>query len=206
MRLYISSPWALSGSQEATWHQQPPFFLCPPFASMVILSMMNQRNYFKPHSLIEGGEDGERELTRKKDCSVPTAPKVKRSRKKGKINSAVTSPSIKHTHTHAHTRMCIHTHTHLYTECCTFVTSFLIAAFMFIQTGLGTQSAYELKRTQTEWTVSSQLLSHLLSHLLTQSHLWVTQIIFGPHDLLRRCSINVCWINACICATYRHQA
>jgi len=75
---------------------------------MVILSMMNQRNYFRPHSLIEGGEDGERELgerelTRKNDCSVLTAPKVKRYRKKGKINSAVTSPSIKHTHTHAHT-------------------------------------------------------------------------------------------------------
>lgn len=98
---------------------------------MVILSMMNQRNYFRPHSLIEGGEDGERKLTRKKDCSVPTAPKVKRSRKKGKINTGVTSSPIKH----------MHTHTHLYTECYAFVTSFLIAAFMFIQTELGAQSA-----------------------------------------------------------------
>ena len=139
---------------------------------MVILSMMNQRNYFRPHSLIEGGEDGERKLARKKDCSVPTAPKVKRSRKKGKINTGVTSSPIKHMHTHvhtrvhahthtrkhahtqtcvhAHTRACTHTHTHLYTECCAFVTSFLIAAFMFIQTELGTQSAHELKRTHAE--------------------------------------------------------
>ena len=79
---------------------------------MVILSMMNQRNYFRPHSLIEGGEDGERELTRKNDCSVLTAPKVKRYRKKVKINSAVTSPSIKHTHTHAPTHARVHTYTH----------------------------------------------------------------------------------------------